>query len=188
MENLRKLLKKFDDFFIDMINGRMNNKFLDVFMYKITDLGGAIFTSIFSLAIIIFGNSSTRFMGVESITAMGLTQSIVQILKRGFGRERPYNMIENINTFKIELKDYSFPSGHTAASFCLAATLSFNMPSISIILYILAMIIGISRIYLAVHYPSDVIVGMVIGVGSSIIIHFFLLEYVMNIANWFSLI
>lgn len=188
MVNLKRLLNKFDNFFIELINGRMNNKFLDVFMYRITDLGGAIFTSLFSIAVILFGNSSTRFMGVEAIAAMGLTQSIVQILKRGFGRERPYNMIENINTFKIELKDFSFPSGHTAASFCMAASFSFNIPSMAIFLYILAMIIGLSRIYLAVHYPSDVIVGILIGVGSSFIIHFFLLDYVINLAKWFSLL
>ena len=116
------------------------------------------------------------------------SQAIVQILKRGFGRERPYKMVENINTFKIELKDYSFPSGHTTASFCMAATLSLNMPKLSIFLYILAMIIGISRIYLAVHYPTDVLVGIILGVASSMIVHFFLLDYLMNIAKLFYLL
>lgn len=104
-----KILKGFDTFFIKLINGKMKNKFLDYFMYRVTDLGGAIFTSVFSLAIIIFGNSATRFMGLEAITALGLSQTIVQILKRGFGRERPYKMVKDINTFEIELKDYSFP-------------------------------------------------------------------------------
>lgn len=188
MEDLIKLLKGFDTFFIKLINGRMKNKYLDYFMYRVTDLGGAIFTSVFSLAIIIFGNSATRFMGLEAITALGLSQAIVQILKRGFGRERPYKMVKNINTFEIELKDYSFPSGHTTASFCMAATLAFNMPRIAVFLYIMAMIIGISRIYLAVHYPTDVVVGIILGVGSSIIVHFFLLDYVMNVAKWFSLL
>ena len=188
VENLKNVLKRFDSFFINVINGRMKNKFFDYFMYRVTDLGGAIFTSIFSLAIIILGNSSTRFMGIEAIAALGFSQTIVQILKKGFGRERPYKMVENINTFKIELKDYSFPSGHTTASFCMAATLSLNMPRMSIVLYMLAMIIGISRIYLAVHYPTDVVVGIIIGVGSSLIVHFFLLDYVMNIAKMFSLL
>lgn len=188
MENLKNILKRFDTFFIRVINGKMKNKFFDYFMYRVTDLGGAIFTSVFSLAIIAFGNSSTRFMGLEAIAALTFSQTIVQILKKGFGRERPYKMVKNINTFKIELKDYSFPSGHTTASFCMAATLSLNMPRIAVFLYIMAMIIGISRIYLAVHYPTDVVVGIIIGVGSSIIVHFFLLDYVMNIAKWFSLL
>nr|WP_300001875.1 phosphatase PAP2 family protein [Tissierella sp.] len=183
-----KLLKGFDDLFIKLINGRMSNKFLDYFMYRVTDLGGAIFTSVFSLAIIIFGNNATRFMGLEAIVALGISQTIVQILKRSFGRQRPYNMIKNINTFEIELKDFSFPSGHTTASFCMAATLSLNMPRIAIFLYIMAMIIGISRIYLAVHYPTDVLVGIVLGIGSALIVHIFLLDYVMNVAKWFSLL
>lgn len=188
MKILKYMLKRFDTFFIQLINGRMKNVFFDKFMYRITDLGGAIFTSVFSLSLILFGNSYIRFIGVEAIVAMILSQSMVQILKKGFGRERPYKMIENINTFKIDLKDYSFPSGHTTASFCMAATLSLNMPKLSIFLYILALLIGISRIYLAVHYPTDVTVGIVLGVGSALIIHLFFLEYVNNIAKWFSLI
>lgn len=166
----------------------MKSKFFDYFMYRITDLGGAIFTSLFSLSIIIFGNSATRLIGLEAIAAMGFSQSIVQILKKSFGRERPYKMLKNLNTFKIELKDYSFPSGHTTASFCLAATLSLNIPILSVFLYSLALLIGISRIYLAVHYPTDVAVGIVLGVSSALIIHFFFLDYVTNVAKWFSLI
>ena len=127
-------------------------------------------------------------MGLEAIVALGISQAIVQILKRGFGRERPYKMVQNINTFEIDLKDFSFPSGHTTASFCMAATLAFNMPRMAVVLYIMAMIIGISRIYLAVHYPTDVLVGIILGVGSSVIVHLYLLDYVMNIAKWFSLV
>ena len=188
MKILKNSLRRFDSFFIRLINGRMKNNFLDGFMYRITDLGGAIFTSIFSISLIIFGNDFVRLIGVEAILAMMLSQTIVQILKKGFGRERPYNKIENINTFKIELKDYSFPSGHTTASFCMAAVISLNIPKLSIILYLLALLIGISRIYLAVHYPTDVTVGIVLGVGSALIVHMFFLEYVNKLAKWFSLI
>lgn len=185
---MRKIFNRFDDFFIILINVKMKNKFFDYFMYRVTNLGGAIFTSILSLMIIVFGSHKIRFMGIEAIVALTISQAIVQILKRGFGRERPYKMVENINTFRIELKDYSFPSGHTTASFCMAATLSLNMPKLSIVLYILASIIGISRIYLAVHYPTDVVVGIILGVSSSMLVHFFLLDYVMNIAKLFYLL
>jgi len=58
------------------------------------------------------------------------------------------------------LKDYSFPSGHTSASFAIATTIAFNMPRLSIVAFILAFAIGISRIYLGVHYPTDVMAGM----------------------------
>lgn len=185
---MKRTLKRFDNFFIKLINGKMNSNFFDYFMYRVTDLGGAIFTSVVALSLVIFGNSFIRLIGLEAMVAMALSQSIVQILKKGFGRERPYKMIQNINTFKIELPDFSFPSGHTTASFCLAATISLNMPKLAVILYFLALLIGISRIYLAVHYPSDVIVGIILGVSSSLIIHFFLLESVIELAKWVSLI
>lgn len=185
---MKEILERFDNFFIKIINGRMKNKFLDSFMYRITDLGGAIFTSLFSIAIILFGNASTRIIGLEAILTMGIAQTIVQILKRGFGRERPYNMIENINTFKIELKDFSFPSGHTTASFSIATILALNITQISLLVYFLAFIIGVSRIYLAVHYPSDVIVGIVLGVVPAMIVHFLLNDFVLDIGKLLSLI
>ncbi len=185
---MKKTLKKFDDYFIKIINGRMNNRFLDSFMYRITDFGGAIFTSILALSLIIFGNRSIRIIGLEAIAALMISQSIVQILKKGFGRERPYKMVQNINTFKIELPDFSFPSGHTTASFCMAAIISLNIPKLSIVLYFFALLVGISRIYLAVHYPSDVIVGIFLGVTSSLVVHVYLLNYVIDFAKWFSLV
>lgn len=188
MTRVKNIFEGFDNFFIKIINGKMKNRFFDYFMYRITDLGGAIFTSIFSIVIVIFGNKAIRTMGVEAIIALGFSQTIVQMLKRGFGRERPYKMLKNLNTFKIELKDYSFPSGHTTASFCLAATLALNIPKFAIVFYLMASLIGLSRIYLAVHYPTDVLVGIVIGVGSTFIIHLFFLDYVINISKWFSLI
>lgn len=185
---LKNALKRFDRFFIKLINAKMKTRFFDCFMYRVTDLGGAIFISVFSLALIAFGNKTTKVMGMEAMVALILSQTIVQMLKRGFGRERPYKMVEDINTFKIELKDYSFPSGHTTASFCMAATLSFNMPKMAFLLYILAMIIGISRIYLAVHYPTDVLGGIILGVGSATITRCFLLDHIINLAKSFSLL
>jgi len=86
-------------------------------------------------------------------------------------RERPYNILQNINTFGIKLKDYSFPSGHTTASFSIATVLSLNIPQLMIPVLILALMVGVSRIYLAVHYPSDVLVGVILGIVSSFATH-----------------
>ena len=84
-----------------------------------------------------------------------LTSSIItQGLKRIVKRDRPY-----ITYPFVDKKDagggYSFPSGHTSASFCTATSLS------------LLFLNGFSRIYLGVHYPTDVLAGAVIGAGSA---------------------
>lgn len=182
-ENMKRFFKEFDDFFIYLINDRMKNRFLDRFMYRITDLGGAIASTIFALSLLILGNRDVRLIGLEALAVLGISQIIVQSIKLGLSRERPYKIIQHLNTFGIDLKDYSFPSGHTTASFSIAATLALNIPNIWIILYLLALLIGISRIYLGVHYPTDVLAGIVLGIGTSIVVHHFLLESIERVAN-----
>ncbi|HDZ11068.1 MAG TPA: phosphatase PAP2 family protein, partial [Bacteroidetes bacterium] len=62
---------------------------------------------------------------------------------------------------------YSFPSGHTAAAFLMAQLLGYQLPFLVLPLYILAGLIGYSRIYLRVHYPLDVFFGAVLGFVSA---------------------
>lgn len=175
---MKNYLKSFDTYFINLINGKMRNKFFDKFMYKITDFGGAIASTIFTLILIIIGNDKYKLIGFEVLGVLGISQIIVQSLKILLSRERPYNMIEKLNTFGIDLKDYSFPSGHTTASFTIATTLSLNIPELFIIVFLFASIIGISRIYLGVHYPTDVVAGVILGISSSIIVHIFLIDLI----------
>ncbi len=175
---MKRRLKKFDNYFIDLINNRMKTKHLDGFMYKVTNLGGVLFISFTVILILIFGKNTYEYLGFEMLVSMMICQSIVYSLKAILSRERPYKILEHLNTFGIEMKDYSFPSGHSASSFSIATTIALNNPNLAIYVFILAMIVGISRIYLGVHYPTDVAVGIILGVGISIIVHLYLLDYI----------
>lgn len=179
---MKNIMNRFDNYLIKLINDRIKNDFLDKFMYRVTDLGGAIFSSIFSLVLVLFGNRSIRLIGLEAMTVLFLSQIVVQSLKLMLSRERPYNIIKQLHTFGIDLRDYSFPSGHTTASFSIATVLALNIPNIFILTYLLATIIGVSRIYLGVHYPTDVAAGIILGVGSSILVHLYLLDYIEEFA------
>ena len=179
-----KNFKRFDDYFINLINSKIKNKYLDIFMFRITDLGGAIFITVFTLSLVIFGSTENKKIGVEALVVLGISQIFVHSLKRLWGRERPYKIIEQLNTFGFDLPDYSFPSGHTTASFSLATTLALNIPRISIIVLFLALIIAISRIYLGVHYPTDIAAGVILGMGCSIIVHIYLVELVNQIVSF----
>ncbi len=175
---MRKHFKAFDDLFINLINDKMKNKYLDIFMYKVTDLGGAIFSSLFALTLLIFGNSKIKLIAIEALIVLTISQIIVQVVKKLLGRERPYVIIEKLNTFGIDLSDYSFPSGHTTASFSIATTLALNLPALTSIVFIMATIIAMSRIYLGVHYPTDVAAGIILGIGSSFLVHYYLMNVV----------
>lgn len=174
-------LKKFDDFFIHLINSKIKNKYLDKIMFRVTDLGGAIFTSIFAMGLLIFGSKEIKMIGLEAIFALSFGQVFVQSLKRLMSRERPYKILEHLHTFGIELRDYSFPSGHTTASFSLATTLAVNLPKVAVVVLVLALIIGMSRIYLGVHYPTDVVAGIILGIFASLTIHIYFLDFINKI-------
>lgn len=180
---MKDILKRFDDYFIHLINAKIKNKFLDRLMYRITDLGGAVFTSIFALGLVLIGNSRVKLIGIEAILALFFGQIFVQSLKKLMSRERPYKILEHLHTFGIEMRDYSFPSGHTTASFSLATTIALNMPKTAIFVLVLAFTIGMSRVYLGVHYPTDVAAGILIGVFASLAIYLYFLHYVERLGS-----
>lgn len=180
---MKNIFKSFDDFFINLINSRIKNKYLDVFMFRVTDLGGAIFITVFTFGLVLFGSYKNKVIGVEALVSLGISQIIVHGLKKILSRERPYNILKHLNTFGIDLSDYSFPSGHTTASFSLATTLALNIPRISIIMIFLALVIGISRIYLGVHYPTDVAAGIILGLGSAFLVHMYLIDFVRSLSG-----
>lgn len=184
---MKNIFEKFDNLFMDLINKRMRSKYFDYIMPKVTNLGGPLFSSSLLFVLLIFGNRKYKLIGVEMFFALMISQIIVHSLKKILSRERPYKILQQLNTFGINLKDYSFPSGHTAASFSIATTLALNVPSLLIIVFIVAMVVGISRIYLGVHYPTDVAAGIVIGLSIAFILHLFFLETVYNLASFVKL-
>jgi undecaprenyl-diphosphatase len=62
---------------------------------------------------------------------------------------------------------FSFPSGHTAAAFVIATLISHFFPALLVPVYFWAFLMGVSRIYLGVHYPTDILAGLVIGIISA---------------------
>ncbi|MBZ2174226.1 phosphatase PAP2 family protein [Schnuerera sp. xch1] len=182
---MKNRFKWFDEKLIKLINDKMKSKFLDKVMLRITNLGSVMFIFPFIFVLIILGNKEARTIGTQSAITLCISQTITYSLKSLLSRERPYNILKNLNTFGIILKDYSFPSGHTSASFSVATIIVLNIPELSLFAISIAFLIGISRIYLGVHYPTDVVAGIIIGVGSGIIVYVYLITYVRHMINFF---
>lgn len=176
MRTLTRALSISDRKLFYFLNTYMKCKVLDKLMLYITQLGGVIFTVSLTLLLIVFSKRGIRGLGFEVLIALSTTTLVVQLIKKIVSRERPYNKLEDINTFNLEFKDYSFPSGHTAASFSIATILYLNIPQLMIPVMLLAFLVGVSRIYLAVHYPSDVVVGLVVGFFISKLIHVYIMH------------
>ncbi len=109
--------------------------------------------------------SPTRKTGVNIIFTLGFTQLICEfMIKRLVKRERPCNHLSDEEQLIHRPKYYSFPSGHTSASFCVVAvTLLRCRWYIVLGVFIIAVMIASSRVYLRVHYLSDVVVGAILG-------------------------
>ncbi len=106
-----------------------------------------------------------RATGINIIFSLGATQLICElILKRIVRRERPCNHLADEEQLIHRPKYYSFPSGHTSASFCVVAVALFKCPWwVVLIILFIAVMIATSRVYLRVHYLSDVVVGAILG-------------------------
>lgn len=171
MTAIKRLLITEDRNIFFYINERLKCNTLDKIMPKITHIGGPLFTILSCLVLIIFGKNNVKMSAIEALTTLTSSHLFVQILKRTCTRPRPYMVLEEANTFKYLLKDYSFPSGHATASFSLAMTFSLFFPGLAVFLISLATVVSISRIYMGLHYPSDVLIGSTMGIGFSYLTH-----------------
>lgn len=118
------------------------------------------------LAIILLLIPKCRVWGVK--LAVSLTLGLVIgniILKNAVMRIRPYNLAQDVVLLVDELKDYSFPSGHTMAAFEFCTVVCY-MPiktGYKLLAVLFALLMAFSRLYLYVHFPTDVLAGALFG-------------------------
>lgn len=163
---MRQLIFKLqisDQRLFQWINGRLHNRFLNFWLYYLTFLGGATFTISFSILAWAFGSLPWSIAGAQAAVALAVSHIPVAIAKKLYPRIRPYLAFPETNTFRNPLSDHSFPSGHTTAAFSLAIPLIAAVPGLFPVFLSLSIIVGFSRIYLGLHYPSDVLAGAIIG-------------------------
>lgn len=154
-----------DAYILLFIQEAVRNPFLTPVVETITMLGdGAIFWVVVSLTLTAF--PKTRKAGITSLLALVVSLFINNIiLKNVVGRIRPYEMIEGLVPLIEKPGDFSFPSGHTGSSFASAWVFHRRLKGwIGYTALVLAGLIGLSRLYLGVHYPTDVLFGVMSGI------------------------
>lgn len=99
------------------------------------------------------------------------TVVVVQAIKVIIALPRPFQVLASINALAPYESGYSFPSAHAAITVAIATATFFYHRRLGIILYVFALIVALSRIYVGVHYPIDVVAGAVLGWGIAYILH-----------------
>lgn len=146
------------------IQNNIRQEWLTPIMKFITSLGNAGIIWIV-LSILLLCIKKTRKVGI--MCAMALILSLIVnnlILKPIVARTRPYEVIPDLKLLVKKEVDYSFPSGHTGSSFAAGVVMLLKLPKKwGIPAFILAVTIALSRLYVGVHYPTDVLGGAVTG-------------------------
>lgn len=140
------------------------------FLHTITHLGDTATAIVATLFALFLEYQYQIPVGKAMLFTLILSQIIVQSIKRIVNRPRPYKSISVANVTQPPTCAYSFPSGHTACAFTIALSYASAIPALFLPLMFLAFIVGLSRIILGYHYPTDVLIGMVIATLSHLCI------------------
>ena len=165
---LNSLAVSFDLPILDWIQAHLQCTFLDKAMPIVTLFGdGGVFWILVAVALLFFAKYRKTGFSMGMALILGLLVCNI-FLKPQVARIRPYNFQlqeygREITLLVKGLNDYSFPSGHTIASFEAAVVLLKYSKKMGIPALIIAIAVSFSRLYLYVHYPSDVLVSMVLG-------------------------
>jgi undecaprenyl-diphosphatase len=183
------LIQKLDNYILCAIKKYVQNKYLDILMPIITTMGNLGFIWIM-VAVVLLLDKPYRLIGdiviltliISTIVGEGVVKHIVR-------RVRPCNQQNNVSLLIARPISYSFPSGHTLSSFAVEEVLSMYFTQYKLIFITIAFLIALSRLYLYVHYPTDIIAGIIVGILCSKLIFMILPDgYVGNFHTFYQII
>jgi undecaprenyl-diphosphatase len=151
------------------INKTVAYPWLDAAMRSVTWLGEGELIFIAALIIVLFLKKK-RISGMLLLAGSTVSYYAVSFLKEQVARPRPFTVLSDVHLV-MKANGYSFPSGHATLSFMAAAVLSGCFKRYTAAFFSLAALVALSRVYLGVHYPSDVVSGAALGcfIGYSLV-------------------
>ena len=120
------------------------------------------------LLIVALASSNHRMRSIiGSLASFAIELPIYKLVKQRVRRTRPFERIAGFERLAAPPDLFSFPSGHTAAAFVVAILMGNSFPLMLPVMCAWASLVGFSRVYLGVHYPTDVVAGSILGIASA---------------------
>lgn len=166
--NILQSIQNLDGEILLQIQQHLRSDLLTPFMKVITFLGnGGWFWVLCAVVLLVF--SRTRKTGYAAVLSLIFGVIVTNLfLKNIVARPRPFTEIEGLIPLIKKPTDFSFPSGHTTASFAVALVMLRMLPKkYGIPAVVLAALVAFSRLYLGVHYPTDVLAGFLVALAGS---------------------
>lgn len=137
--------------------GRWVSRSGDGYLYAVLAL------YLFASGVLWTWSPENRIFLVGIMAAFACERALYFVLKNSLKRHRPQEALENFRSVIKPSDRFSFPSGHTSGAFLMATCVAYFHPALAIPAYVWASSLGLSRLVLGVHFPTDIVAGMTMG-------------------------
>ena len=160
-------IHKYDVFmFTWLINSRIHSALTKVSGYLSKTGDGQLYLLVIG---ILYWHKGIENLFLQAVLlAFLIERPVYFVLKNGLKRNRPVAALINFRSIIIPSDQFSFPSGHTSAAFMMATLLGYYFPPLIMPLYCWATGVGCSRVVLGVHFPTDILVGVILGISTAL--------------------
>jgi undecaprenyl-diphosphatase len=169
MRSLVDSLTRWDTAFLTTIFGLEGRRFLSSAMPWFSHSGNGYYYPLLPLILFLYDPQVAKIFFLGALVAFGIELPAYKILKSLIKRDRPCVALPVIHSRITPGDQFSFPSGHTAAAAIVATLISHFLPLLMPVAVGWAFMVGLSRVYLGVHYPTDIVAGTFLGLICAII-------------------